>query len=152
MKELYRERDYSIVGYHQSILEAEGIPTIVRNRDLVGMTTEVPIPDMFPALCVVDDADYERALEILKEAAPPEGGRQEYPMKPMFLVGVILIFGSIAVSVGALFVMNLEYLSGPDPPAVSLVTQALVILGAFWVIAVNIRRFRAGRGWSGDAG
>jgi hypothetical protein len=52
MKELYRERDYTMVGYYQSVLESEGIETYVRNKDLVAMTTEVPLPDMFPALCV----------------------------------------------------------------------------------------------------
>lgn len=67
MKELFRERDYTRIGYCQSILEDAGIATVVRNKDLVGSVTEVPIPDFFPALCVLNDEDYEPALEILKE-------------------------------------------------------------------------------------
>ena len=47
MKELFRERDSTRVGYYQSILEAEGIPTHVRNRDLVSMASDIPIPEFF---------------------------------------------------------------------------------------------------------
>lgn len=66
MKELFRERDLTKVGYCQSILEAEGIATVIRNETLTGLT-EFPIPDFFPALCVVDDGDYERAIEVLRD-------------------------------------------------------------------------------------
>lgn len=73
MKELFRERDGARIGYYQSLLEEAGIQTHVRNRDLVtGMGTEVPIPEFFPALCVVNDEDYERAIEFLREAADEE--------------------------------------------------------------------------------
>lgn len=67
MTELFRERDYTRVGYYQTILEAQGIPTLVRNRDLVGCMTEIPIPEFFPALWVVNDGDYPQAIEILKK-------------------------------------------------------------------------------------
>lgn len=67
MKELFRERDYTRIGYYQSVLEEAGIPTHVRNKDLVGLMTEVPIPEFFPALCVVHDEDHPRALQLLKD-------------------------------------------------------------------------------------
>jgi len=66
MKELFRERDFTRVGYCQSILTAEGIETILRNEHLTGLT-EFPIPDFFPALCVMKDEDYDRAIGILRE-------------------------------------------------------------------------------------
>lgn len=66
MKELFRERDFSRVGYCQSILAAEGIETIVRNEHLTGLT-EFPIPDFFPALCVVNDEEHARAIAILRD-------------------------------------------------------------------------------------
>ena len=65
MKELFRERDLTRVHYYQSILEAAGIPTFLRNEN-VSTTRGVSIPDFFPALCVVDDADYEQAVEVIK--------------------------------------------------------------------------------------
>ena len=67
MKELFRERDFTKVGYFQSVLEAEGIATIVRNKDLtMSGLTEIPIPEFFPALCVMDEGDYPRAMEIIR--------------------------------------------------------------------------------------
>lgn len=67
MKELFRERDYTKVGYFESVLEAEGIPTIVRNKHLtMSGLTEIPIPEFFPALCVMDDEDHGRAMEIIR--------------------------------------------------------------------------------------
>jgi hypothetical protein len=66
MKELFRERDFSRVGYCQSILEASGIATVIRNEQLTGLT-EFPIPDFFPALCVVNDEDHGRAIAILRD-------------------------------------------------------------------------------------
>jgi len=64
MKELFRERDLIQVTYYQSILEAAGIPTFVRNENL--SVTEVSIPDFFPALCVVNDTDFDQAVEIIR--------------------------------------------------------------------------------------
>ncbi len=70
MKELFRERDFTKVGFFQSILESEGIATIVRNEHLTSSgLTEIPIPEFFPALCVVNDEDYERAINLLRERA-----------------------------------------------------------------------------------
>jgi hypothetical protein len=67
MKELFREWDYTKVGYFESVLEAEGIPVIVRNKHLtMSGLTEIPIPEFFPALCVVYDEDYEPAMEIIR--------------------------------------------------------------------------------------
>lgn len=66
MKEIYCDRDFTKVGYFQSILEEEGIPVMMRNRDLVTFVTEIPIPLFFPSLCVLHDEDYDRALSILQ--------------------------------------------------------------------------------------
>ncbi|MBG7608823.1 MAG: DUF2007 domain-containing protein [Verrucomicrobia bacterium] len=67
MKELFRERDYTKVGYFQSVLEDAGIPTIVRNKHLtMSGLAEIPIPEFFPALCVINEEDYERAMELIR--------------------------------------------------------------------------------------
>lgn len=68
MRELFRERDYTKVGYFESVLEAEGIATIVRNKHLtMSGLAEIPIPEFFPALCVMNDEDYEPAMEIIRK-------------------------------------------------------------------------------------
>ena len=76
MIEWFRERDLTQGTYYQSLLEAAGIPTFVRNENL--STTEgVSIPDFFPALCIVNDEDKQAATEIIRthlrqsESTPP---------------------------------------------------------------------------------
>lgn len=67
MKELFRERDITRVSYYEMVLKGEGIQTIIRNQHLtMAGLTEIPIPEFFPALCVVDDSDYERAVELIR--------------------------------------------------------------------------------------
>lgn len=65
MKELFREREFTTIGYYRNILETAGIKTFVRNENL--HNNEVPIPDFFPALCVVNDEEYDRALQVIQE-------------------------------------------------------------------------------------
>jgi hypothetical protein len=83
MIELFRDHEMARVGQYQSILEAEGIQTFIRNEAL--SATEAMIPVFYPALCVVDDKDHARAVEIIrsyerdlpgseKEIACPECG------------------------------------------------------------------------------
>jgi hypothetical protein len=68
MKELFREQDITRVSYYQSILEDHGIPTMIRNEYLTGSgLTEIPIAEFFPALCVLHDEDYLRAVAIIRE-------------------------------------------------------------------------------------
>ena len=67
MKELFRDQDFTRVAFFQNFLEAEGIPTLIRNQHLTGSgLTEIPIPEFFPALCVMDDGDYDKAVEIIR--------------------------------------------------------------------------------------
>lgn len=64
MKEIFRDKSTVTVGHYKSILEDAGILVMVRNESLA--LTEVPIPVFFPALCVMNDDDAERAIEILR--------------------------------------------------------------------------------------
>jgi hypothetical protein len=68
MKELFREQDFTRVAFYQGLVEAEGIPTLIRNEHLTGSgLTEIPIPEFFPALCVMNDEDYPEAVRIIRE-------------------------------------------------------------------------------------
>jgi hypothetical protein len=68
MKELFREQDFTRVAFFQGLVEAEGIPTLIRNQHLTGSgLTEIPIPEFFPALCVLHDDDYVRAVQIIRK-------------------------------------------------------------------------------------
>ncbi len=68
MKELFREQDITRVSYYKAVLEDHGIPTMIRNEYLTGSgLTEIPIPEFFPALCVLNDEDYARAVAVIRE-------------------------------------------------------------------------------------
>ncbi|RYD33491.1 MAG: hypothetical protein EOP85_20735 [Verrucomicrobiaceae bacterium] len=64
MIEIYRNRDSSTVGTLQSLLESEGIRTYLRNEHVSGTT--VAIPEVYPALCVLEEADVERGVELIR--------------------------------------------------------------------------------------
>ena len=68
MKELFRDSDLTKVTYFRNLLEGEGIATMMRNEHLQSSgLAEIPIPEFFPALCVMSDEDYERAVSIIRE-------------------------------------------------------------------------------------
>jgi len=79
MREVFSSPDGTLIGLFQSILDEAGIPYFVRNdtanqTGAVGLLTPIlPLPDFWPALCVVHDEDYPAAMELLRAArdAPP---------------------------------------------------------------------------------
>lgn len=77
MKEVFRDCDQTRVDLRRSILESAGIRCFVRNESthnaIVGglAVAFFPLPDFFPTLCIVDDDEYEDAMEILR-GEPPE--------------------------------------------------------------------------------
>ncbi|MEM9282181.1 MAG: DUF2007 domain-containing protein [Verrucomicrobiota bacterium] len=80
MKELFREPDLTRVSYFRNVLEAEGISTMIRNENLQGAgLNEIPIPEFFPALCVMKDEDYEAAVELVRQhlAGTQQGADKE---------------------------------------------------------------------------
>lgn len=81
MKEIYRSRDAATVGLLAEQLESAGILTLVRNETL--SVTSYPISDFDPVLCVVDEADTERAVEIVRawfaKAGPDAGTERVCP-------------------------------------------------------------------------
>jgi len=75
MYEVYRDRDTARVGLLNSILQESGIPTILRNWTGSNIT-EIPIPDMFPNICVMNEEDIEPARELIRDylfATPVDG-------------------------------------------------------------------------------
>ena len=77
MKEIFRDAEPARVALCQSILEGQGIKTFIRNEHV--SNTEVLIATFFPALCVVDEGDYEEAVEILRLRFVEDKERAELP-------------------------------------------------------------------------
>ncbi len=72
MREVFVHQDTARVGHYKSILDANGITSFIRNELSNNSLAEMPAGIFFPALCVVNDDDYERALELLRAVHKPE--------------------------------------------------------------------------------
>lgn len=78
MRLVFEHIDFTIVGHMQTLLEAGGIPTDLRNAGAAGLAGEVPYTQVYPELWVLDNADEDRARAIIQEyreqeAATPVG-------------------------------------------------------------------------------
>ena len=71
MREIFVHQDFTRVGHYKSILDSAEIPSFIRNEISHSLVTELPCPLMFPTLCVENDADYDRALELLRKVHKP---------------------------------------------------------------------------------
>jgi hypothetical protein len=77
MIEIFRDVSSVRVGHFQSVLEEQGISTFIRNNNL--SVVEVPIPVFYPALCIMNEEDHERAIQILREIIQREQSNDVIP-------------------------------------------------------------------------
>ncbi len=79
MIKVFEDFDIALVGLYESVLEAEGIPTFMKNRFLTAGAGEIPFLEAVPQLWVLNDADAARAVSVLVELRDPRGSQQEMP-------------------------------------------------------------------------
>ena len=72
MIKVYENFDFSRVGQMQSLLEANGIATFIRNQYGSSVMGEIPFVEVVPQLFVLHDADHRRALELLQLDLPAD--------------------------------------------------------------------------------
>lgn len=72
MKEVFRNHELIRVSHFRDLVEAAGIPTMLRNEHLVHGVVEIPIPEFYPNLCVLNDEDYQAAWTIIHDALEKE--------------------------------------------------------------------------------
>ncbi|MFT5904772.1 MAG: hypothetical protein ACI9E1_000358 [Cryomorphaceae bacterium] len=77
MIEIFRHANLIKVSLYQRALEEQGIATLIRNETIA--MTEIPIPVFYPNLCIMNDEDHEKSLEILKEIIKREQTESEAP-------------------------------------------------------------------------
>ena len=66
MKKVYTARNPADAHLLKGLLEGENIEAEVRGEFLYGVRGEVPItPDTCPSVWVMDDSDYDRAMELV---------------------------------------------------------------------------------------
>jgi hypothetical protein len=70
MREVFSSPDPTEVGYYKSMLDEAGISCFIRNESAnsIGLVGAM----FFPALCVIEDADYDESLRILKSRQVPQ--------------------------------------------------------------------------------
>jgi hypothetical protein len=65
VREIFTSQDVTEVGFYKSILDEADIATFIRNENTGNPALSGAA--FSPSLCVVDDADYDEAVRILKE-------------------------------------------------------------------------------------
>ena len=66
MKEIFSDPDYTRVGYFESVLKQAGIRCFIQNAYSHNLLTGIPSHLFYPKLCIIDDGDYDAALELLQ--------------------------------------------------------------------------------------
>jgi hypothetical protein len=79
MKLVFDHIDFTIVGHLQTLLEAEGIKTEIRNLGGSSAAGEVPFTQVYPELWVVNDGDEARAKAIVREYRSAEAAEVHGP-------------------------------------------------------------------------
>lgn len=75
MIKVFEDFDYMRVGQLQSILEAQGIKTFLKNQFGFGGTGELPFVETVPQLFVLHEKDEERARALIEtETADTQPG------------------------------------------------------------------------------
>ncbi len=64
MYEVFRHWDTSTVGLVNGLLQDAGVRTVLRNWDACNIT-EIPIPAIYPNVCVLRKEDSDRAKDII---------------------------------------------------------------------------------------
>ena len=72
MTEIFFNPDLTQLAHCKSILDEAGIACFIRNEDTHDLIAGLPDPLRQPSLCVTNDADAERARELLRDFAGAE--------------------------------------------------------------------------------
>ena len=77
MKKLISAESLVTINHYKNLLESEGIASEIKNAILGGIAGEMPLDQVWPELWVINDLNYERAKQLIDEAAI-----EESPMDP----------------------------------------------------------------------
>lgn len=80
MKKLTSAETLLTINHYKNFLASEGIPTQVRNQHLGSIMGEMPVFETWPQLWVINDLDYDRALQLIEavdDESPAESWKCE---------------------------------------------------------------------------
>jgi len=67
MIKVFEDFDLAMVGRYQSVLEAEGIRTYLKNRYSSGALGELPFVEAVPQLWILEEDDLPKANSLIRE-------------------------------------------------------------------------------------
>ncbi len=78
MKKLTSAPTIVTIHHYRNLLAAEGIPSVIRNDHLVSILGEMPFTETWPQLWVVHDLHYDRAEQLISDAASEESPADDW--------------------------------------------------------------------------
>lgn len=78
MIKVYESFDVSRAGQMQSLLEANGIKTFLRNQYSSSVMGDIPFVEVVPQLYVLEPGDVARAKELLRMALPDDSPGEDW--------------------------------------------------------------------------
>lgn len=73
MRMIFKSHQSEKVGLYQSILESEGIPTLIKNEFISASVGTFLTDPEAPELWILDDLQYDAALDLLKSYSESSG-------------------------------------------------------------------------------
>jgi len=70
VKKIYRTKSLLIISRLRDLLVNEQIPCVVRPPLVAAATGEIPRPDSWSELWIMNDEDYEKAIGVITPALP----------------------------------------------------------------------------------
>ena len=78
MKKLISLESLVTINHYKNLLESEGIASEIKNAILGGIAGEMPLDQVWPELWVIDDLNFERAKQLIDEAAIEESPHEPW--------------------------------------------------------------------------
>ena len=72
MKKLTSADSLITINHYKNLLLSEGIESTIRNEHLGSILGEMPFQEVWPELWVINDMDYDRALQLIDTAIVDE--------------------------------------------------------------------------------
>lgn len=72
MKKLESSDSLITINHWKNILESEGIRCEIRNEHLGSIMGEMPFVEVWPQLWIVNDLDYDRAVQLISAGVSDE--------------------------------------------------------------------------------
>jgi hypothetical protein len=78
MKKLTSAESLITINHFRNVLASEGIDSRIRNEHLGSIVGEMPFVEVWPELWVINDLDYDRAMQLIDTAITDESPQDSW--------------------------------------------------------------------------